>query len=68
MQDNMIGCDWENSIIRQAIVESGDKEALRLFDEEQEQMRLAAEKELAEMEKEGMFLPEKNEDVVKDGK
>ena len=46
-------CDWENGIIRQAIIELGDKEALRLFDEEQERMKAAAEKEIEEMRKQG---------------
>ena len=51
-----IGSDWEDSIIREAILELGDPEGLRLFDEEQEKLERQAQEEIAEMEKQGMFL------------
>lgn len=54
--ESSFNCDWENGIIRQAIIELGDKEALRLFDEEQERMKAVAEEEIEEMRKQGMFL------------
>lgn len=52
----MLGDDWGNNLIREAIIETGDKEALRLFDEEQEMMRKRAEEEVAEMRKRGELL------------
>lgn len=52
----MLGDDWGNNLIREAIIETGDKEALRLFDEEQEMMRKRAEVEVAEMRKRGELL------------
>ena len=57
MEDNkdytMIGDDWGNRIIREAIVKSGDKEALKLFDEEREEMQKRAEAEIQEMIEKG---------------
>lgn len=52
----IIGYEWENNIIREAIIEIGDKEALRLFDEEQEEMRKKAEAETEEMIKNGELI------------
>ena len=51
-----IGCEWEDSIIRGAIIKTGDKEALRLFDEEEERMQRAAEKEVEQMRKDGLII------------
>ena len=52
----IIGYEWENNIIREAIIEIGDKELLRLFDEEQEEMRKKAEAETEEMIKNGELI------------
>lgn len=52
----MLGNEWEKSIIRQAMVELGDEEGVRLFDKEQEEMRRKAEAEIAEMRAQGMLL------------
>lgn len=57
---NTIGSDWEDSVIREAIVELNDPEALRIYDEEQERLDREAQEEIEEMEKQGMFLPEGN--------
>lgn len=57
---NTIGSDWENSVIREAIVELNDPEALRIYDEEQERLDREAQEEIEEMERQGMFLPEGN--------
>ena len=43
---NTIGSDWENSVIREAIVELNDPEALRIYDEEQERLDREAQEEL----------------------
>lgn len=50
-----LGNDWENSIFRRAIVETGDPEALRMFDEEQERMKKVAEEETKQMIKDGII-------------
>lgn len=50
------GYEWENNIIREAIIKIGDKELLRLFDEEQEEMRKKAEAETEEMIKNGELI------------
>ena len=50
-----IGDSWENEVIREALVEMGDDEALRIFDEEQERMRKEAEEEMQQMIKEGLI-------------
>ena len=50
-----IGCGWENAILREAIVETGDKEALRLFDEEREEMRRRAKEDMKQMIKDGLI-------------
>jgi len=57
---NTIGSDWENNVIREAIVELNDPEALRIYDEEQERLDREAQEEIEEMERQGMFLPEGN--------
>ena len=54
--DLSLGCSWENSIIRKALVEIGDEESLREFDEEQEKMRKEAEEEFEQMKREGLIL------------
>ena len=48
--------DRETDIIRNAIVKTGNKEALRLFDEEQKEMKKRAEEETAEMIKNGEII------------
>ena len=47
--------DWETRVIREAIIETGDTEALRLFDEEQEELKKKAEVEIEEMLKSGEY-------------
>ena len=54
--NDCLGCDWENSVFRNTLVKMGEKEALRIFDEEQERMRREAEEEIAEMKKRGEIL------------
>lgn len=48
----------ENNVIREAIIKIGDKELLRIFDEEQEEMRKKTEEEIKEMIKNGELILE----------
>ncbi len=48
----------ENHVIREVIIKIGDKELLRIFDEEQEEMRKKAEEEIKEMIKNGELILE----------
>ena len=54
----ILGSDWENSIIRRAIVKTGDEEALRLFDDEQAELERRALEEKKNMIKEGLIKEE----------
>ena len=53
-----LGYDWENSIIRRAIIKTGDEEALRLFDEEQAELERKALEETEKMINEGILKVE----------
>ena len=57
---NTIGSDWEDSVIREAIVELDDPEALRIYNEEQERLDREAQEEIEEMERQEMFLSKEN--------
>lgn len=59
-RDNTIGSDWEDSVIREAIVELDDPEALRIYNEEQERLDREAQEEIEEMERQEMFLSKEN--------
>lgn len=61
MEDNnftVIGNEWENEIIRETIVEMGDEDLLRLFDEEQKEMKKRAEEEIEKQIESGEIIPE----------
>ena len=45
--------EWENGIIRKALVDLGDEEALRLFDEERAKAKKKAQEEVEAMIKAG---------------
>ena len=55
---NHLGSEMEDDAIREALVELGDEEALRLYDEEVEKTRAKAEAEIQEMIKRGEYLPD----------
>jgi len=54
----VLGSDWENGIIRRAIVKTGDEEALRIFDDEQAELERRALEEKKNMIKEGLIKEE----------
>ena len=56
--------DFENNIIRDALLEIGDTEALQLFEEEQAEMEKKAKAELEAMWKRGELLVKP--DFIKD--